>query len=102
MRRRSVDRPTATARPRLRNDTLRGTPAADVLQGKGGHDKLYGLAGNDRLVGGVGKDLGEALLGGDRAGAAAAVEEATGFYELKGNLLAADRARGQLERLAAR
>ena len=88
VRRRSVDRPTATTRLRLsalvlvvvlpfallaggvsaksivgtpRNDTLRGTPAADVLQGKGGHDKLYGLAGNDRLVGGVGNDL---LVGG--------------------------------------
>jgi len=43
-------------------------------------------------------DLAEVLnLAGDAKAAATAVEEAIRFYELKGNALAADRARSELE-----
>ena len=46
-------------------------------------------------------DLGEVLdLANQRSAAAAAIEEAIRFYELKGNLLAASRARSVLEAYA--
>jgi hypothetical protein len=47
-------------------------------------------------------DLAEVYdVSGDREAAAAAVEEAVRYYELKGNVLAAERARSKLDALSS-
>jgi hypothetical protein len=47
-------------------------------------------------------DLAEVrMLGGNPDAAAALVQEAMGFYDLKGNVLAAERARSQLEEITS-
>jgi alpha/beta superfamily hydrolase len=56
----------------------------------------FHLAHADALM-----DLGEVLeLSGERESPAMAVQEAIHFYELKGNMLAAETARARLEKLA--